>query len=132
MDQIYPIGAYIAALAAATERGVEIIKGFSERLSTPRPTPDLERRRKQVLQVIAVGVGILTAILASPVTDKIVVSDSGALIRWGWPGIFFTIVLGLLAGGGSGLWNATLLYLKAVKDTKVSKVSALPHRPQAE
>lgn len=118
MDQIYPIVAYIAALAAATERGVEIIKGFSRWLSTPQPEdPDQERKRKQALQIIAVGVGILTAGLAWPATSKVIP------VEWGAGSVTLTIAFGLLASGGSGLWNAILLYLKAVKDDRVRHVT---------
>jgi hypothetical protein len=60
-----------------------------------------------MLQVLAVLAGIVTAFLSRPV---IPVEIAGVASNWG------ILALGLLASGGSGLWNSVLSYLVSVKD----------------
>ena len=100
----------ILALSVASERLVEIIKGFIPALDKPNTTDEkAESRRKSYLQILAVIAGIVTAYLAQDYVPK-EIADSTK----GWS-IFG---LGLLASGGSGFWNSILTYVTKVKDIK--------------
>lgn len=98
----------LVALSAASERFVEIIKGFVPSLNTERDTPEKEGYRKATLQILAVVAGILTTFLARPSIPPELM-PSGKLSF---------IALGLLASGGSGLWNSVLTYLLEIKNIK--------------
>ena len=100
----------ILALSVASERLVEIIKGFIPVLEKTITNDDAaEARRRSYLQILAVLSGILTAFLAQDYIPK-EISDS--LKSWSIVG------LGLLASGGSGFWNSILTYATKVKDIK--------------
>ena len=98
------------ALSVASERLVEIIKGFSKFLSDANPDPVGDRWRRMLLQLIAVGAGIVTALLTQPAIKGVVPGLSEHTL-----GI---VALGLLASGGSGFWNAILAYVLNLKDIK--------------
>ena len=100
----------LVALSVASERLVEIIKGFSKFLSDANPDPVGDRWRRMLLQLIAVGAGIVTALLTQPAIKGVVPGLSDNV--WG------ILALGLLASGGSGFWNAILAYVLNVKDIK--------------
>lgn len=106
----------ILAMSIATERFVEIIKGFWPWLNQENKDPKIEGWRKSVLQLLAVGGGILTALLSRPAIKDVVPG------HWNtWQGL---VALGLLASGGSGFWNAILSYLLLVKNIKKSEAAA--------
>ncbi len=113
IDKLSTIVALIMALSVASERLVEIIKGFFKDLDKENPDPEKEARRRSYLQILAVCSGILTAFLAqSAIPDDI-----------HKPGDHLSILaLGLLASGGSGLWNSVLTYFGKVKDIKKLEV----------
>ena len=119
IDPLTEIVALLAALSMASERLVEIIKGLIPSLNQENPNPKKEGWRKAAIQFLAVGAGILTAILAYPALDTVFKE----------PGAGTILALGLLASGGSGFWNGILTYLKNVKDIK--KGEALRLRPPA-
>lgn len=98
----------LIALSAASERFVEIIKGFAPSLNTEESDARKEGYRKAKLQILAVFAGIITTLLARP-------SIPSELMPSG-PWSF--IALGLLASGGSGLWNSVLTYLLEIKNIK--------------
>jgi hypothetical protein len=102
----------ILAMSVASERLVEIIKGFIPKLDKPNTTDEkAEARRRSYLQILAVISGVLTAYLASDyLPAEIAASASGK--NWSIVG------LGLLASGGSGFWNSILTYVTKVKDIK--------------
>jgi hypothetical protein len=102
----------ILALSVASERLVEIIKGFISKLDKPNTTDEkAEARRRSYLQILAVISGVLTAYLASDyLPTEIAATASGK--SWSIVG------LGLLASGGSGFWNSILTYVTKVKDIK--------------
>ena len=106
----------LIALSAASERLVEIIKGFVPWLNTEKPDAATEGHRKATLQILAVVAGIGTTLLAKPSIPSELL-PSGKLSF---------IALGLLASGGSGLWNSVLTYLLEIKNIKenLAKVSA--------
>jgi hypothetical protein len=99
----------ILALSIASERLVEIIKGWIPVLDQPRTDPKEESRRGSCLQILAVFSGILTAYLAR---DYVPAEIAGSVQGGAWVG------LGLLASGGSGFWNSVLTYVTKVKDIK--------------
>jgi hypothetical protein len=99
----------LVALSVASERLVEIIKGFIPPLTGKSTVQWQEGVRRASNQLIAVGAGILTAYLASPaIPEEVFPATRGATV----------IALGLLASGGSGFWNAVLSYVLQVKDIK--------------
>ena len=105
----------ILALSIASERLVEIIKGFIPGLDKQNPDPKAEGRRRSYLQILAVFAGVLTAFLAR---DYIPPEIATPTESWAIVG------LGLLASGGSGFWNSILTYLTKVKDIKKVEAEA--------
>jgi hypothetical protein len=98
----------LVVLSIASERLVEIVKGLSAWLNEERQDPRQEGWRKAALQFLAVVAGIVTAFLGQPAIQ------SAGIQGWDTP----TAVrgLGLLAGGGSGVWHSILAYWKNVRD----------------
>jgi hypothetical protein len=110
VDNLIAIVTLLIALSVASERLVDIVKGLVPFLNVQNKDAKKEGWRKTILQVMAVISGIITAFLArGTITSAI-------------PEIFQTtsgiLGLGLLASGGSGLWNAVLTYLLQVKNLK--------------
>ena len=103
----------MVALSIATERLVEIIKGFSAYLSKEQTDEKSERVRKSALQTLAVLAGIFTAWSAS---GYIPAEISRPTESWQ------IIGLGLLASGGSGFWNSIATYFLKIKDLKKIEV----------
>jgi hypothetical protein len=109
LNNVSSIVALLAALSVASERLVEIIKGFIPPLNKENPDPAAEGRRQAMLHVLAVIAGIATAWLASQTgAIKSVIPDTP--LAW--------IVVGLLASGGSGFWNSIQGYVNKAKDVK--------------
>jgi hypothetical protein len=105
--QLTDLVCLILALSVASERLVEIVKGWVPFLSHGHADPAIEGRRKSILQLLAVVAGVCTALLsAGYLPPGIGVSTAGWEI----------IVLGLLASGGSGFWHAVLTYMAGLKD----------------
>jgi len=106
----------LLAVSIASERLVEIIKGYWPWLNTSHDDPIQEGRRKSALQILAVAAGIGTAFLASPILAQSLsgMDDHGIAV----------LSIGLLASGGSAFWNAILSYLLQVKDLKKEEVKA--------
>jgi hypothetical protein len=116
-DQLTILTAYLAALSAVTERGVEIIKGLSSYLKGPHLDPKKEWRRQWWLRVISIIVGFVSALLAAPATEAVL----GEVDVYSFPrGFAWCLGLGFLASAGSSFWNPILGYLKAIKDLKKS------------
>jgi hypothetical protein len=105
--------AFLVAISVASERLVEIIKGFIPALAKRQEDAKKEGRRAAVLHIIAALSGIIMAFLAKP-------AAVGILPRTltNFPGI---LALGLMASSLSGFWNAILGYLLQVKNIKKSE-----------
>ena len=101
----------IMALSVASERLVEIIKGLIPSLNQENSDPKKEGWRRAALHILAVIAGIVTAILAKPMIPTRI----GEAISIG---TLHILALGLLASGGSGLWNSVLTYFLKIKDIK--------------
>jgi hypothetical protein len=122
IDKLIAIVGLILALSIASERLVEILKGYIPWLNTAAATKEGEGRRRATLQLMAVLAGVATAWLAR---DYIPTEVSEATHGWAVLG------LGLLASGGSGFWNAILSYLLKVKDLKALQAKALEETVKA-
>ncbi len=99
----------ILALSLASERLVEIIKGFIPFLDKQNTDTTVEGRRRSCLHILAVLASVLTAFLAR---DYIPTEVAKPTESWAILG------LGLLASGGSSFWNSVLTYLTKAKDIK--------------
>jgi hypothetical protein len=112
MDKLIIVVGFIIVLSIASERLVEIIKGFIPRLnqeidtSTPKGVRQ-EGIRRSLIQILAVLSGIVTAFLAQDYLPAEIAKPTNSFSIFG---------LGLLASGGSGFWNSILTYLTQVKD----------------
>jgi hypothetical protein len=104
---------FLVALSVASERLVEIVKGWIPWLDQKKSDEKMEGRRRSVLQLLAVAFSILTAYLASGYIPKDLVKPGGAVSE-----MWTVLGLGLLGSGGSGFWNAILTYFGKVKDIK--------------
>ena len=115
IDSLVELVGLLVALSAASERLVDIIKGFISPLQKPVPpntlTPAQEGRRKAIIQFMAVVAGIATTGLSWPIIGDMF-PDSGRST------LLVIVGLGFLVSGGSGLWNSVLSYLLAIKDLK--------------
>jgi hypothetical protein len=112
------IVAVITALSVASERLVEIIKGWLPWLNETWEGEGWEAFRKSILQMMAVVAGIVTAWLGAPAIQSALPSFTTKT---------HTFALGLLASGGSGAWNSFtnyLLQLKNLTKAEVKKVKS--------
>jgi hypothetical protein len=107
----------ILAVSIASERLVEIIKGYSKYLSSAHADPQKESHRKAYIQLSSVVAGLFTAFLCAPVLASQFYIDSSEYSK---ERILFLVAIGLLASGGSGFWNAILGYVLEVKNMKKS------------
>jgi hypothetical protein len=110
--KITAIVGVILALSIASERLVEIIKGFIPKLNNKNTDAKAEGIRCSVVQILAVLSGVLTAFLARDYIPPEIAKPSES---WSILG------LGLLASGGSGFWNSVLTYVTKVTDIKKSE-----------
>lgn len=65
--KLIAIVSILITLGMASERLVEIIKGFIPTLNEARPDAKDEARRKAYISMLAIACGIFTAFLASPI-----------------------------------------------------------------
>lgn len=113
-DELMAYVALLAALGAASERLVEIFKGFfPDSLNKEQLGETAEKNRIHNIDMIAVIAGIITVFLASIANKDIIGSPS-----WTHGYIPKLLAFGVLTSGGSTLWNSILGYLKEVKVIK--------------
>ena len=106
----------VAALSVASERLVEIVKSYIPNLNKALEDEKLEAKRQANIQVISIISGTVTAALATAaLPNDLFISHASDAVPW-----IQIIGLGLLASGGSGLWNSVLSYLVSVKDIKAA------------
>lgn len=120
MDILISLIGVVLGLSIATERVVEIVKGFIPALNQVNDDPKAEGRRRSYLQILAVVGGVITAFLsrgAIPGDFVFLKSDLGV------------VCLGLLASGGSGFWNAVLMYVTQAKELKKVEVKKAQESP---
>jgi hypothetical protein len=120
VDTLIELVGILVALSAASERLVDIVKGFITSLQKPAANttvdPEEEGRRKAIIQLMAVFAGLLTTWLAWPIIGDMFPGTPGN-------NTMVIVGLGFLVSGGSGLWNSILTYLLAIKDLKKKQVS---------
>jgi len=121
VTKLQTIVGLLVVLSVASERLVEIVKGVIPLLNTERKDKTEEGWRRAALQLLAVGAGMSTAVLARQAIPTEVYDVTN---------IWAVLALGLLASGGSGFWNAALTYLAKTKDVKklesIEREEALP------
>jgi len=113
MDEMTIISNFVTllvALSVATERFVEIFKGFSTFLSNQTDDINKERKRKLILHSIAIIGGIITTFIVR----KAFGDDLPSPLKTNTG----TFVCGLLASGGSGFWNSVMTWTLKIKDIK--------------
>ena len=126
MDDLLTFVTVLIPLSIASERLVEIIKGWIPALNEMQPSDSdtnipftkiayTEGRRKAILQILAVVAGILTAWIGQSAIAEVAPAIAGTG-PWG------VLALGLLASGGSGLWNSVLTYILQIKELKTITV----------
>lgn len=113
MDSIELYIGAILGLSVATERLVEIVKGFVPALSVAKTDPKEEERRKALIHVLSTVCGVITAFLSfgalpSAIRDHPILQSDHIT----------ALALGILASGGSGLWNSLLGYTNQAKELK--------------
>lgn len=105
----------ILCVSIASERLVEISKGFFTSLNATDLDPREEARRKSIIQIMSVVAGLITAFLSSPILAHQFNSNLQNHI-------LYSVAIGLLASGGSGFWNAILGYMLEIKNMKKAEV----------
>lgn len=105
----------IIALSVASERLVEIVKGYVPALNQAKEDLKAEGRRRSAIQALAVVAGILTAFLAAPALPEGTVPNN-------W---MAKLALGLLASGGSGFWNSVQGYVSQAKEAKKAEAKKI-------
>src|SRR6266568_2754675 len=104
--------ALVAGISIAVERVIEVIKGAVPQLANSWGDK-ADNYRRALLQLMSVAAGTL---IASQIQTQIAAAlpkDIGASISWPAFGL-----IGLMASGGSGLWNHVLDIVQATKEQK--------------
>lgn len=118
ITNISTVVALIIALSVASERLVEITKGYMPSLSKAKDDPVAEGKRRSTIQFIAVAAGIITTFLAAPALPENTIPDN-------W---LSKLAIGLLASGGSGFWNSIQGYVAQAKEVKKAEVEEVKVR----
>jgi hypothetical protein len=113
---------FILALSVAGERLAEIFKGWFKELNVKRADETAENRRQTFVRILA----LFCSLLASGIFFW-TVPDNGIISSW--PA---AIGYGILASGGSSLWNSVLGYFKNMKEIKdsIAKQTELANEQQ--
>jgi hypothetical protein len=114
LDTFIQVVGVLLTLSVASERLVEVLKGYLPWLGQTRTGERDDARRRSHLLVATTVVNLCTTWLAWPMivqTPAIAKIDS-----------FLTMIgFALLASGGSSMWNSVLSYLVGMKDIKKSE-----------
>jgi len=104
----------MVAISMAVERVVEIIKGIVPPLSKPW-TGDKEYARFAILHVLAAVAGAVVAY-----ADHSQIADQVPMLKFQDNQYLGYAVIGLMASGGSAMWNHALDIVQAVKIKQVA------------
>jgi hypothetical protein len=116
LDTLISFVTVLLALSVASERLVELIKGFSSALTGQKSDAAVERRRQLTIHWLSLAASAVAVFLLQ---DYIV--STLKLKELGWlQGMAFTI----LSSGGSSMWNSILTYLLSLKTLKQQAVTA--------
>lgn len=127
--KLIAIAGLLVSLSVASERLVEIIKGLIPWLDKDKTDTQgvtaadqaSEGRRRSVLLTLAVIAGWVTSWLAWPAISSVLAQANIAAED---DKVLWVVSLGLLASGGSSVWNSVLTYLLSVKDLKETGAKA--------
>ncbi len=117
LNSLPAIVTLLIALSVATERFVEIVKGFVPWLDEASLNRRREAHRRAWLQILAATGGVGITVVTWPVVSE-VIGEAGtgpATPSINWPTV---LALGFLASGGSGFWNSILTYVTSMKELK--------------
>ena len=115
----------LIALSVATERVVEIVKGFWPYVNQQKSDPIAEAKRTAVVQGLAVVGGIVIAWLSWPIVKQVLPVDET------FTRIPTVLALGFLASGGSGFWNSILGYVLNLKTLQGAAADAAQRQTAA-
>jgi hypothetical protein len=112
--------AYLAALSMAAERLVQIIRGIPGLELATENEKDLKAEARRSAKIN--GLAVLTGLITSAIAHWLGVLP----VAKNWPEV---LMYGVLAGAGSGFWNAVLSYLLELKSLNKSLASSARHAP---
>jgi hypothetical protein len=115
MDSFIQVVGVLVTLSVASERAVEVLKGYIPWLGQQRPGEPNDARRRSHIILASTAINLLVAYVSWDLIASTPVKDLGK-----WPAI---IGLGLLSTGGSSMWNSVLSYLVGMKDIKKSEAA---------
>lgn len=125
MDKLTAILSFLVTLSLATERITETIKGLpliSTWLASPGPPgTTIEELRKSAIQVLAMIVGTALTYL----TRDQIAATFGMHFDTFWACLLF----GVMASGGSGMWNSALDIVREVNQQKQLVTAQLKAAP---
>lgn len=114
LDGLIQLVTILIVLSVSSERLVEIVKSRFTVLRTANADPAGEAKRCGYLHMLAVVAGCFTVYLALPwIKSLLSLSADFQLPDW-----HLVLGLGLLASGGSSLWNSVLSYLVGIKQAQ--------------
>lgn len=106
----------LLAISVASERLVELIKGFFADLNGQKVDATVERRRQLMIHWLSLVASLVVVLLT-----KDYITTTLHLNTWGNGE---TAAFAILASGGSSMWNSILSYLLSLKNLKQQDVTA--------
>jgi hypothetical protein len=115
--EITGIAAVLGTMSLSVERCMEILKNMIPYLDRKEASDRSDRIRLLIHHVITVVLGVIIAVLSQdliqPILPDLFKSQGTGEIEWK-----VCIIIGLLASGGSGLWNSSLRLIQEIKNTR--------------
>jgi hypothetical protein len=110
------ITSFLAGLSVATERVTEIVKGLpglSTWFSVDKKVAWEEELRKASVQLVAVVAGTVISYMAADA-----INSQLNIPNYDGHKLLYSVIAGLLASGGSGIWNSALDIVRQVNTQK--------------
>lgn len=124
LDSLINFVTVLLALSIASERLVEIIKGWSPRLYVTATNPAAERVRQLRVHLISLVTSALAVYLMQHYVIEALNLKPASPPAWLPLGTLTWIAFSVLASGGSSAWNSILTYLLSLKNLKRQEVKA--------
>lgn len=115
LETLVTFATVMLALSVASERLVELFKGFSEDLTGKKLDAAIERKRQLKVHWLS----LLTSAAVVFLLQDYIKSSLDLPTMGAWEFIAFTI----LASGGSSTWNSIVSYLLSLKNIKQQTVN---------